>query len=216
MVTQQPVSGRTPKMTIKRSEWAVLAVTLAYIAGFGTLFLSTGNSEFLWYIVTLLILVTLVGAGQRKAAFPTAILWALSLWGLVHMAGGGVPVGDSVLYAHVVVPVFISGDIMLLRYDQIVHFYGFGVTAWLLWYLLRKHFPVMDQTRSIYVFAALGSMGLGAVNEMIEFAAVVMFPQTNVGGYVNTALDLVFNAVGAVFAMIVLAVSAPKSSATST
>lgn len=198
-------------MTIKRSEWVVLAITMAYIAGFGALFLSTGNREFLWYIVTLLILVALVGVGQRKAAFPTAILWALSLWGFVHMAGGGVPMGDSVLYAHVVVPVLKSGDMVFLRYDQIVHFYGFGVTAWLLWHLLRRHFPVMDRTRSIYVFAALGSMGLGAVNEMIEFAAVVMFPQTNVGGYVNTALDLVFNAVGAVFAMIVLAMAARKS-----
>ena len=203
-------------MTIKRSEWAVLAFTLAYVAGFGTLFLSTGNREFLWYIVTLLVLLTLVGVGQRKASFPTAILWALTLWGLVHMAGGGVPVGDSVLYAHVVLPLFTSGDIVFLRYDQIVHFYGFGVTAWLLWHLLRRHFPIMDQTRSIYVFAALGSMGLGAVNEMIEFAAVVMFPQTNVGGYVNTALDLLFNAAGAVFAMIILATATRKSNATST
>lgn len=194
-------------MTIKRSEWAVLAATLVYIAGFAAIFLSSGNREFLWYIATLLVLVALVAAGQRKAAFPAAILWSLSLWGLVHMAGGGVPVGDSVLYAHLVLPVLTSGEIAILRYDQIVHFYGFGVTAWLLWHLLRLHFPAMDRTRSIYVFAVLGSMGLGAVNEMIEFAAVVMFPQTNVGGYVNTALDLLFNAAGAVFAMIVVSVA---------
>ena len=194
-------------MKITRTEWAVLATTLAYIAVFGAVFMSTGNREFLWYIVTLLVLVALVAVGQRKAAFPAAILWSLSLWGFVHMAGGGVPVGDSVLYAHVVLPVFQAGEVVFLRYDQLVHFYGFAITAWLLWHLLRRHFPEMDGSMSIYVFAALGSMGLGAVNEMIEFAAVVMFPQTNVGGYVNTALDLVFNAGGATAAMVIAAIS---------
>ncbi|MEP4378823.1 MAG: DUF2238 domain-containing protein [Alphaproteobacteria bacterium] len=190
-------------MRITRTEWAVLATTLAYIAGFGAVFMSTGNREFLWYVITLLILVAMVGAGQRKAAFPPAILWALSLWGFVHMAGGGVPVGDTVLYAQIIVPIAGSGDFVLLRYDQLVHFYGFAITAWLLWHLLRRHFPAMDGSLSTYVFAVLGSMGLGAVNEIIEFAAVVMFPQTNVGGYVNTALDLVFNAAGAATAMII-------------
>ena len=194
-------------MKITRTEWAVLATTLAYIAVFGAIFMSTGNREFLWYVITLLILVALVGVGQRKAAFPSAILWSLSLWGFVHMAGGGVPVGDSVLYAHVVLPIFQAGEVVFLRYDQLVHFYGFAITAWLLWHLLRRHFPEMDGSTSIYVFAALGSMGLGAVNEMIEFAAVVMFPQTNVGGYVNTALDLVFNAGGATAAMVIAAIS---------
>lgn len=195
---------------ITRSEWTVLAATLAYIAGFGAVFLSTGNREFLWYIVTLLVLVALVGVGQRKAAFPAPILWALSLWGFVHMAGGGVPVGDTVLYGHVVLPVLQAGELVLLRYDQLVHFYGFSITAWLLWHLLRRHYPDMDGRMSIYVFATLGSMGLGAVNEMIEFAAVLMFPQTNVGGYVNTALDLVFNAGGAITAMVIVAILAPR------
>lgn len=196
-------------MRIKPSEWAVLAATLAYIAGFSAVFLSTGNREFLWYIITLLILVALVGVGQRKAAFPAAILWSLSLWGFAHMAGGGTPVGDTVLYGHVILPILQAGEIVILRYDQLVHFYGFAITAWLLWHLMRRHFPEMDGSVSIYAFAILGSMGLGALNEMIEFAAVIMFPQTNVGGYVNTALDLVFNAAGAITAMVVAAIIAP-------
>lgn len=191
-------------MNIKPYEWAVLGVTLAYTAIFGAIFMSAGNSEFLWYIVTMLVLVVLVGFGQRKAEFPAGILWALSLWGFIHMAGGGVPVGDSVLYAHVVLPVFALGEFVFLKYDQFVHFYGFGITAWLLWHLLRRHFPVMIGTASLAVFPVLGAMGLGAVNEIIEFIAVVVFPNTNVGGYVNTALDLVFNAAGAIFAMVLV------------
>ena len=189
---------------IKPFEWAVLGVTLGYTAIFGVIFMSAGNSEFLWYIVTMLILVALVALGQRKAEFPAWILWALSLWGLMHMAGGGVPVAGSVLYAHVVIPVHASGEFVFLRYDQIVHFYGFGVTALVLWHLLSRHFPAMSGSTSILVFPVLGAMGLGAVNEIIEFIAVVVFPDTNVGGYINTALDLVFNAAGAVFAMVLV------------
>lgn len=195
-------------MNIKPFEWAVLGVTLSYTAIFGAIFMSAGNSEFLWYVVTLLILVGIVAVGQRKAEFPAWILWALSLWGLVHMAGGGVPVDGSVLYAHVVLPVHASGEFVFLRYDQIVHFYGFAVTALVLWHLLRRHFPVMAGTASLLVFPVLGAMGLGAVNEIIEFIAVVVFPNTNVGGYINTALDLVFNAAGAVFAMVLVRVFA--------
>ena len=124
------------------------------------------------------------------------------------MAGGGVPVDGSVLYAHVVLPVYAAGEFVFLRYDQIVHFYGFAVTALVLWHLLRRHFPVMAGTASLLVFPVLGAMGLGAVNEIIEFIAVVVFPNTNVGGYINTALDLVFNAAGAVFAMVLVRVFA--------
>jgi len=197
-------------MNIKPFEWAVLGVTLAYTAVFGAIFIARGNAEFVWYVVTLLILVGIVAVGQRKAAFPPAILWALSFWGLIHMAGGGVPVNSSVLYAYVVLPLYGSGEFVFLKYDQIVHFYGFGVTAWLLWYLLRRHFPAMAGSASLFVFPVLGAMGLGAANEMIEFAAVVAFPHTNVGGYVNTALDLVFNTAGALTAMVLVRLFAGK------
>ncbi len=122
------------------------------------------------------------------------------------MAGGGVPVGDSVLYAHVVLPIYGSGEFVFLKYDKIVHFYGFGITAWVLWHLLHRHFPVMIGSASLIVFPVLGAMGLGAVNEIIEFIAVVVFPNTNAGGYVNTALDLVFNGAGAIFAMLLVRV----------
>jgi hypothetical protein len=39
---------------------------------------------------------------------------------------------------------------------------------------------------------------------MIEFSAVLAVPDTNVGGYFNTALDLCFNALGAAIAMTII------------
>jgi putative membrane protein len=190
---------------LTRDQWAVLGFTLAYVGGFLVWFLAAGNAEFVWYIITMVALIGLIGLTLGKARYPTALLWALSLWGLAHMAGGGVPVGDSVLYAVQVVPIGGTGEMTLLKYDQLVHAYGFGVTAWLLWHLMDLHFPFLRGTWTILVYPALGTMGLGAVNEMIEFAAVLALAETGVGGYYNTALDLVFNGLGAVIAMMIIA-----------
>ena len=43
----------------------------------------------------------------------------------------------------------------------------------------------------------IGSMGLGALNEVVEFLAFVVLAQTGVGDVYNTGFDLVFNLFGA-------------------
>lgn len=192
-------------MALKRSEWAVLIFTFAYVLAFLVYFIFISNREFIGYIATMLGLVVLIAIAHRTARFPISLLWALTVWGVAHMAGGGIRVGDGVLYNMVLVPLAGTGELTTLKYDQLVHCYGFGITAWLLWHVLRTQFPMLRHTRSIYVFAALASMGLGAANEIVEFTAVMIVPDTNVGGYFNTALDLVFNALGAVLAMLICA-----------
>jgi hypothetical protein len=53
------------------------------------------------------------------------------------------------------------------------------------------------------VLVAVAGMGLGAANEVIEFIAT-RITVTNVGGYVNTGWDLVYNALGAMLAALVI------------
>lgn len=194
-------------MPLTRSETAVAAFTASYVIGFTVWFLSIGNSEFIVYVVTMVCLVAMIGLSLRKAAYPGAMLWALSIWGFGHMAGGGVPVGGSVLYNLVLVPIIETEAYVILKYDQAIHAYGFAVTAWLLRHLLLRHYPQMAGSATALVYPVIGAMGLGSLNEMIEFTAVLMVPETNVGGYYNTALDLVFNAVGAVAAMVMAALA---------
>lgn len=135
-----------------------------------------------------------------------AALWALSLWGLLHMAGGLVPVPASwpidgdirVLYSLWLIP-------DRLKYDQIVHAYGFGVATWVCWQGMRaaieRRGGEAAPTFGLMVLAAAAGMGLGAMNELIEFAATMLVPETNVGGYVNTGFDLLSNFVGTVAAV---------------
>lgn len=187
-----------------RAEKAVAFFTLSYVLAFTVWFISIGNHEFVVYVITMVALILLVGFTLGKAEYPPTMLWALSIWGLLHMAGGGVPVEDSVLYNLRLVPILENERLFILKYDQFVHAYGFGVTAWVLYHLLLRHFPETGGTVTAVVYPALGAMGLGAVNEIIEFSAVLMVPDTNVGGYVNTALDLCFNALGAILAVTIL------------
>ena len=193
---------------LRRGEYAVALFTAVYVLAFTGWFLISGNYEFVVYVITMLILITLIGRSLRSARYPISMLWALSVWGLLHMAGGGVPVGASVLYSAQIFPITpATGEMRLIKYDQVVHAYGFGVTAWVLWHLLLRHFPILKGTTTSLVYPALAAMGLGAVNEIIEFIAVLSVPDTNVGGYLNTALDLVFNALGAIIAMSIVAVA---------
>jgi hypothetical protein len=56
------------------------------------------------------------------------------------------------------------------------------------------------------VLCAAAGMGFGALNEVIEFIAVLTLPNTNVGGYENTGWDLVANLVGTIIAALVIRV----------
>jgi len=178
----------------------ILTTTLAYIAGFAGYYFLTGNSEFIWYIAVMLGFVLFITATIKQTRFSPAMLWALSLWGFLHMAGGGVVVNGNVLYAFVFWPIVVNGDFALLKFDQFVHFYGFAVATVAMFYLLKPFARRGATDGRVLLLAVLAGMGLGALNEIVEFIAVVTFPHTNVGGYFNTGLDLVFNMGGAVVA----------------
>lgn len=169
-----------------------------------------GNKEFLFYIITMLLLIASVMGIHHRMALRAGQLWALSLWGLAHMAGGLWPLSDRalidegqrVLYSLWLVPGW-------LKYDQLVHAYGFAITTWICWHGLHQHLrarsdePVLP-TIGLLTLAAAGGMGFGALNEVIEFIAVLSIPNTNVGGYENTGWDLVFNLIGCLIAAVMI------------
>jgi hypothetical protein len=179
--------------------WPVAIFTLGFLAAGLAFALSRGNWEFVFYIAVVLGLGLLVLAIRRRAGFTSGLLWALSVWGLVHMIGGLVPVpanwpidGDK--------RVFYSWWIVrgVLKFDMPVHAYGMGVATWACWQGLRTATRCRPTLGPLTV-SALGGMGLGAVNEVVEFIATRLM-ETNVGGYVNTGWDLVSNMLGAIIA----------------
>ena len=199
----------------------VASFTAAYllIATVGAF--STGNSEFVFYIVVMVVLAAVVGLVHFNIGLPESALWALSIWGLAHMAGGLITVPaawpthgpNQVLYSLWLIP-------DRLKYDQVVHAYGFGVTTWICWLGLRSSLrgsgveAVPTAGRLVLVWAA--GQGFGALNEVIEFAATLLVPETNVGGYLNTGWDLVSNLVGATIAVLIIWFAYGRSGADAT
>jgi len=178
----------------------LILFNLLYIVAFTIYYVAKQNYEFMVYIGVLVLLFALVFAIQRRVKFPILILWMLSVWGLLHMLGGGVHLADgTVLYRWVPVELYqgIDSEFVLLKFDQILHFYIYFVMSFVLAHLVRNK---MRGMKPIYVgiFVALASMGLSVINELIEFGAVLFLGKTGVGGYYNTLLDLLFNTIGAV------------------
>lgn len=189
--------------TLQNYKW-LIACTLAYTIPFTAYFLSQGNGEFIWYIVVVLVLMGLVLGTLPKSQLPRGIVWALSAWALLHLAGGSVRVGDTVLYGLQLLPIYNGGgEMILLKYDQVVHAFGFGLSALAMLHFLRRYESDKNKI-GVYIIAALAGMGLGVLNEIVEFIAVLLFPNNGVGGYVNTSLDLIFNTLGAAVAISVV------------
>ena len=169
----------------------------------------THNGEFVFYCAVMLIQAALVVVTHRRCDFSHHVLWGLSLWGLAHMVGGLVPVPESwptngpirVVYSWWIIP-------DRLKYDQVVHAYGFYVTTFVCWQgltaIVRDLRPARhwQPTFGSLLLCVASSTGFGALNEVIEFVATLLVPETNVGGYENTGWDLVSNLVGAIAAAI--------------
>jgi uncharacterized membrane protein YjdF len=191
-------------MISKRQKWLLVAFNAVYVSGFALYFLSIRNYEFLLYVAVIVFFFALVLLTIKRSKLPAFVLWGLSLWGLLHMAGGGVRIGDHVLYAQHLVPIAGEGEAFILKYDQVVHAFGFMVATLVAFYLLRPHLSARANWKVIYPVVAAAGMGLGALNEIVEFVPVAMGYRTGVGGYFNNALDLVFNGIGALVAVAII------------
>lgn len=206
----RPTPPRLLPVTLFTSAYMLAAVVGALIQG---------NSEFIFYIVVMLVLIAVMSLVHLRVGLSGGLLWCLSAWGLAHMAGGLVPLpqgwpynGDhAVLYSGWLIP-------QKLKYDQVVHAYGFGVTTWLCWHSLRsallKSFAIeVRPTTGLLIVCAAAGIGFGALNEVVEFIAVLTIPNTNVGGYENTGWDLVANLVGASAAAVIIRLTSGRRQA---
>jgi len=110
---------------MNRRDLPVILFSAAYMAVFVALSLTRQNYEFILYALVVVVIAAWIVNKQRTVRFDRSILWGLSLWGLLHMAGGNLRVGDGVLYNVQLIPV-------VLRYDQFVHAFGFAFAMRLL------------------------------------------------------------------------------------
>jgi hypothetical protein len=164
----------------------VIAVAVAYIV-FLVVGVVSDNGQTLFYGLLIPGLVAVVASLDARRPFSDLVLWGLVLWAVLHLAGGLVPAADDrVLYNVWLLP--------FVRFDQLVHAVGFGFAGLAFRESVR---PALDDAASGAAMVFIGGVGIGGLNEMIEFLITKFVDDTNIGGFDNTGWDLVANFVGA-------------------
>lgn len=175
---------------------AVVGVCLVSALGYS---ISTANWEFVYYAAWMVVFVAGVIWLHGRVQLPGVLLAGLALWAAAHLAGGIVPVPGYLLDdpSDRATLYNLRPAAWLPKYDQATHAYGFFVSTLCAWHAIRATYPAPPNVGAgLFIALVLIGMGLGAMNEVIEFGATLMFHETNVGGYVNTGWDLVSNLVG--------------------
>lgn len=190
-------------MTFTFPQKCIFLLTIVYLIIFGQYFVRNFNVEFIAYAGLIVGIMLLLYGTLHITKFPTYIVAGLSVWGLLHMMGGSVMTSDGVLYAWKIYPFFDGGgDFYILKFDQVVHAGLYGVVALMFVHLFREMCGLKNYQGFIAVAAIMAALGVSAINEIIEFGAVLTVPDNGVGGYENTLLDIIFNFGGAIIATI--------------
>jgi hypothetical protein len=168
------------------------AVVAVYIVAWSVYGVVAGSRLAAPYVVIVAGLAVAVAGADARVHFSRLVLVGLAVWGFGHLAGGLVPLdgpGDRILYN----AVFLRWG----HFDNVVHAIGFGTAGIAVWEATRSWLPAEPghPLGTALVVCLLGQ-GVGAFNEVVEFAASHLLAATNVGGYENTGRDLVANLLG--------------------
>ena len=192
-------------MALKKDILPLVLATSISIIFFTFLFLKRKNYEFMIYIAIIIFFAIVIGLAHGKINYPKYVLWWLALWAFLHMSGGGIYIRGKKLYEFMIFNI-VGEPYSIFKFDQLVHIIGFFAATLALYYTLK---PLLKDNltkwTSLSIIVVMAGLGAGALNEIIEFSATVLVPETGVGGYENTSLDLVADLLGSVIAAVYIA-----------
>ena len=154
------------------------------------------NHEFLIYAITVIFLVAVLYKTDRYFRFSRLGLWLFNGWLALHSLGG-LASFQGVRFYDLMLLDLVGPPYDVLKYDQFVHFYCYVVIAMLMWSVVEKIAKADANVAAICIVNILAASSVGAINEIVEFVAVIALGSEGVGGYTNTAIDLVANLLGA-------------------
>lgn len=202
-MTTAPAGALGPRAAPSRAEAAALAVVAVAVVAFalhGYLASVPSTTSYLATVVALGALVVLL----RREPLPDLLAYGLALDAVAHLSGGLVRVGHGVLYNAAIDDGTRHLGTHVFQYDHLVHAYGSFIGAITIWVVLVRPMVVPTRPARVAVVCLLAGLGVGALNEMVEFIVTLVNSGSHVGGYTNTGWDLVANAVGGTAAGLVV------------
>jgi len=168
----------------------------AALAGFCIYGFAAGSPSTAGYLFSVLVIGAAI-VWLRRGALPDLLAIALAIAAILHLAGGLINVGQGVLYNASIGPYVKAPGTHLLQYDHVAHASVSFVTAFACWVVLAAPHAATYHRRELVILAVGAALGLGALNEVVEFLATLAHHGAHVGGYRNTGRDLVCNVIGA-------------------
>ncbi len=194
----------TTRPPLSKAERVAVAIVITAMVGFAIFGFATSAHSTVAYLLIVAGAAALIRQ-FRHAPIPGPLVIALAIDAAAHLAGGLVNVGDDVLYNASIGPWVAALHTHVLQYDHFVHGFGTFLATLTIWTLLAPPGAETQDRRNLMVMCVLAGLGIGAINETIEFIATIAHSGAHTGGYDNTGWDLVSNTIGALSAGVVIA-----------
>jgi len=206
IVKRRPLGSATPvglgnseaaRAPFSASERLAIAIVVAAVIGFCIYGFASGAPSTVGYVLSVIV----IGAGTlwlRRTVVPGPTALGLALAAILDLAGGLINVGSNVLYNASIGPYNQTLSTHYLQYDHFVHAYVSLVVTFAAWSILAVPRLATHRRQDLIILTVGLALGLGALNEVAEFAATLAHHGAHVGGYYNTGWDLICNLIGAV------------------
>lgn len=178
---------------MRKEFWAAYFIAALFII----LAIAQQNYEFIVYAFVLIPFVGLLHYTDQWFQYKPLALWCIAVWMISHLLGGMVMIGSVRLYDLMLLRI-VGEPYYILKYDQLVHVFCYFSIALLVSSVVLHDARSKASNWVLGVIIVLAASGIGGINEIIEFGTVVFLGSTGVGGYTNTALDIVSNLIGAI------------------
>ena len=149
-----------------------MAILAAAMVGFGIYGAATGAKSTGGYVISVAVVGALVWR-VRRTPLPGPLVITLAVDAALHLAGGLVAVGNDVLYNASIGPRVTSLHTHILQYDHFVHAFGAFLATPRCGRCSRLPRRPRSDRRNVMVLCVIAGLGIGAVNEVIEFLATI-------------------------------------------
>ena len=182
-----------------------LGLTIGTTLLFGIL--SAFNREFVFFYDAIIIstLIYIVILLHRQLQFSNIVIVSLLFVFLMHILGLNLYPNGIRLYDLWLVPHWF-------KFDNLVHMCSMFVITIILYTLAKPHINYAGRNKKavLAITMILLALGVGVLNEMLEFGVVLFFNGAElIGDYTNNTIDMFFNFLGAAIATYIIIIRKP-------